>query len=66
MKMYIIIFITIIISAALFLAFTNKSNNEIEIGSKAPNFKLFNQDSELVSLSDYNGKNLVIYLKLKI
>ena len=61
MKMYIIIFITIIISAALFLAFTNKSNNEIEIGSKAPNFKLFNQDSELVSLSDYNGKNLVIY-----
>ena len=61
MKMYIIIFITIIISAALFLAFTNKSNNEIEIGSNAPNFKLFNQDSELVSLSDYNGKNLVIY-----
>tara|TARA_B100002051_G_C16343292_1_gene442795 strand:+ start:63 stop:275 length:213 start_codon:yes stop_codon:yes gene_type:complete len=61
MKMYIIIFITIIISAALFLAFTNKANNEIEIGSKAPNFKLFNQDSELVSLSDYNGKNLVIY-----
>ena len=66
MKMYVIIFITIIISATLFLAFSNKSNNEIEIGSKAPNFKLFNQDSELVYLSDYYGKNLVIYFFPKV
>ena len=61
MKMYVIIFITIIISAILFLAFSSKSNNEIKIGTYAPNFKLFNQDSELVSLDDYKGKNLVIY-----
>ena len=61
MKMYVIIFITIIISAILFLAFSSKSNNEIKIGTYAPNFELFNQDSELVSLDNYKGKNLVIY-----
>ena len=61
MKMYVIIFITIIISAILFLAFSSKSNNEINIGTYAPNFELFNQDSELVSLDDYKGKNLVVY-----
>ena len=61
MKMYFIIFITIIISAILFLAFSSKSNNEIKIGTYAPNFELFNQDSELVSLDNYKGKNLVIY-----
>ena len=55
MKMYVIIFITIIISAIL-LAFSSKSNNEIKIGTYAPNFELFNQDSELVSLDDYKGK----------
>ncbi len=61
MKMYFIVFITIIISAILFLAFSSKSNNEIKIGTHAPNFELFNQDSELVSLDNYKGKNLVIY-----
>ena len=61
MKMYFIVFITIIISAILFLAFSSKSNNEIKIGTYAPNFTLFNQDSELVSLDDYKGKNLVVY-----
>ena len=61
MKMYFIIFITIIISAILFLAFSSKSNNEIKIGTYAPNFELFNQDSELVSLDNYKGKNLVVY-----
>ncbi len=61
MKMYVIIFITIIISAILFLAFSSKSNNEIKIGTYAPNFELFNQDNELVSLDDYKGKNLVVY-----
>ena len=61
MKMYVIVFIAIIISAILFLAFSSKSNNEIKIGTYAPNFELFNQDSELVSLDNYKGKNLVIY-----
>ena len=56
MKMYFIVFITIIISAILFLAFSSKSNNEIKIGTYAPNFELFNQDSELVSLDNYKGK----------
>ena len=61
MKMYVIILIAIIISAILFLAFSSKSNNEIKIGTYAPNFELFNQDSELVSLDNYKGKNLVVY-----
>ena len=59
--MYIIFFVTIIISAILFLAFSSSSNSTINIGSKAPNFKLYNQKNELVSLNDYKGKNLVIY-----
>src|SRR5699024_61277 len=33
----------------------------IEIGKKAPDFKLLNQDAEEVSLSDYKGKNIVLY-----
>lgn len=33
----------------------------IEIGKKAPNFKLLNQNAEEVSLSDYQGKNIVLY-----
>ncbi len=33
----------------------------IEIGKKAPDFKLLNQDAEEVSLSDYEGKNIVLY-----
>jgi len=33
----------------------------IEIGKKAPDFVLPNQDGEDVSLSDYVGKNIVLY-----
>jgi len=32
----------------------------IKIGDKAPDFSLYNSDKQLVSLSDYAGKNLVI------
>ena len=32
----------------------------IEVGSAAPNFKLFSSDKEEVQLSDYRGKNVVI------
>lgn len=32
----------------------------IKIGDKAPNFTLFNQDGEAVSLSDFKGKNVVV------
>lgn len=33
----------------------------IEIGKKAPDFKLLNQNAEEVSLLDYQGKNIVLY-----
>ncbi len=32
----------------------------INVGDKAPDFTLFNQDTEKVSLSDYRGKNVVV------
>jgi len=59
--MYILFFITIVISLLLLLSFSSSSVNEIEIGIKAPEFQLFNQDNELISLSNYKGKNLIIY-----
>jgi thioredoxin-dependent peroxiredoxin len=33
----------------------------IEEGKKAPAFKLINQDGDIVSLSDFSGKNVVLY-----
>lgn len=33
----------------------------LEEGSKAPNFKLKNQTGETISLSDFKGKNVVLY-----
>ena len=32
----------------------------LKVGDKAPDFKLFNQDGEPVSLSDYKGKKVVV------
>jgi glutaredoxin-dependent peroxiredoxin len=32
----------------------------LQIGDKAPNFKLYNSDKQEVSLSDYQGKNVVV------
>lgn len=32
----------------------------LQIGNKAPDFKLYNSDKQEVSLSDYQGKNVVI------
>jgi len=60
-KVYVLFFITIAIYLLLLLSFSSSSANEIRIGAKAPEFQLFNQNNELVSLSDYQGKNLVIY-----
>lgn len=34
---------------------------ELKIGDKAPDFKGLNQKEEIVSLSDYKGKKLVLY-----
>ena len=33
----------------------------LKVGDKAPAFSLLNQDGENVSLSDYKGKNLLLY-----
>jgi peroxiredoxin Q/BCP len=33
----------------------------LKVGDKAPAFSLLNQDGEKVSLSDYKGKNLLLY-----
>lgn len=33
----------------------------LEVGKKAPNFELKNNNDELVSLSDLKGKNVVLY-----
>ena len=60
-RMYILFFIAITISLLILLSFSSSSVTNIKIGSKAPNFKLLNQDGDLVSLSNYAGKNLVIY-----
>ena len=32
----------------------------LQVGDKAPNFKLYNSDKQEVSLSDYKGKNVVV------
>ena len=47
MKLYIIIFITILLSVIFLLAFSSSSANEPKIGTKAPNFKLYNQNLNL-------------------
>lgn len=33
----------------------------VEVGKQAPNFTLKNQHSELISLDDFHGKNVVLY-----
>lgn len=33
----------------------------LSVGTKAPDFKLFNSDKKEVSLADFSGKNLVIH-----
>ena len=35
----------------------------LKIGDKAPDFTLFNQDGEAVTLSSFKGKNVVVLLK---
>ena len=38
----------------------NLKKMALQVGKKAPNFKLFSSDKKEVSLKDYKGKNLVI------
>ena len=58
--LFISISIMIIISFFMLSGFRNPSNY-IKVGEKAPLFELFDQDKELFSLKDYNGKKMVIY-----
>ena len=37
------------------------SNHLLSIGDKAPDFTLPNQDGDMVSLSDYKGKKIVLW-----
>ena len=37
------------------------SATKLEIGTKAPAFSLQNQDGELISLSDFEGQNVIVY-----
>tara|TARA_B100000809_G_C14729020_1_gene384278 strand:+ start:118 stop:330 length:213 start_codon:yes stop_codon:yes gene_type:complete len=61
MKIHILFIITIIISLLLFLAFSRPSKSKIQIGQKAPEFELYNQNEDSISLSQYKGKNLIVY-----
>ncbi len=38
-----------------------RSNNMLKVNDKAPDFTLSNQDGEVVSLSDFRGKKVVLY-----
>ena len=63
MKMYILfisIGIMIILSFFVLSGFAG-SSRYIKIGEKAPLFELFDQNGNLLSLKDYNGKKMVIY-----
>ena len=33
----------------------------LQVGDNAPNFKLLDQDGNLIALSDYNGKKVVLW-----
>ena len=37
----------------------------LEVGMKAPDFTLLNQNGEEVSLKDYRGKKVILYFILK-
>jgi peroxiredoxin Q/BCP len=37
----------------------------LEVGTKAPNFKLLNQDGKETSLSDFRGRKIVLYFYSK-
>jgi peroxiredoxin Q/BCP len=37
----------------------------LEVGTKAPQFTLLNQDGKEISLSDFKGKKIVLYFYSK-
>ncbi len=55
-------FLSIVLAALfLFMGMTSVSAKKIEVGDKAPDFELLSQDGKAVKLSDYAGKNVVLY-----
>lgn len=50
-----------IISAILALGFLFGNNGAPKVGDKAPDFQLPDQDGKVHRLSDYLGRNLVVY-----
>jgi len=49
------------VAALLFLVASSPVNNGLEVGDKAPDFKLKNVDGKMVSLSDYsNAKGFIV------
>ena len=58
--LFVSIGIMIILSFFVLSGFTG-SSRYIKIGEKAPLFELFDQNGNLLSLEDYNGKKMVIY-----
>ena len=58
MKALLLLLLSIICFTALQCGCGTK---ELKIGDKAPNFALFNQDGEIVHLSDFRGKKVALY-----
>lgn len=57
-----IFFVVLLVSCIFTTAALGFSSNSLSVGSIAPDFKLLDQDNQLVGLSDYkNKKNVVLY-----
>ena len=63
--LFISIGIMIIFSFFVLSGFGISSTN-INIGDKAPLFELFDQNGNLTSLKDYQGKKIVVYFFPKV
>jgi peroxiredoxin len=50
---------------AILIGNTMSKTNELKIGDKAPDFTLKDQNGIEHTLSDYFGKNIVVYFYLK-
>ena len=62
--------ILVCLLATFFIGCSNQTNDtkteaeeaqELEVGSKAPEFTLADQKGEMHTLADYKGKNVVLY-----
>ena len=51
----------IILILSLIIGITMASNTELKVGDKAPDFSLLDQNSKEHTLSEYFGRNIVVY-----